>query len=140
MSNEVRLVRLFVSSVANGIQDDTPNEVGGNATSPFYLMIEAAAGTTAGNNKVGYTLVIRACSTSGTNTTFAPVVRHEQAGDPNSHWNLTTPGVSNGYVKSSVLTVDAASFEPDGLYEFVGMLRLGDNTASWVRSNEFLII
>ncbi|MFS8203985.1 hypothetical protein ACLVWQ_35610 [Streptomyces sp. CWNU-52B] len=140
MANDVKLVRLYVSSVANGTQDDTPNEVGGNPRSPFYLMIEADASDPAGDNKYNYTLTISARSTSGNNTTFAPLIRNEQAGDSNNGWRQVTPGANDGYVKTTTEPVNAADFESNGSYEFVGVLRLGDNTISRIRSNEFFII
>ncbi|MFJ3671425.1 hypothetical protein ACIPSE_33675 [Streptomyces sp. NPDC090106] len=140
MANDVKLVRLYVSSVANGTLDDTPNEVGGNPKSPFYLMIEADASDPAGDNKYAYTLIISARSTSGNNTTFAQVIRNEQAGDPSAGWSQVTPAANDGYVKETTQSINAADFEANGSYEFIGVLRLGDGTISRVRSNEFFII
>lgn len=140
MATDVKLVRLYVSGIANGTQDDTPNEVGGNPNSPFYLMLQADASDPAGDNKVNYTLVISAHPTAGSATTFVPRTFNEQAGIPSDGWSQVTPGGNNGYTKQSTYQIQAADFQANGLYEFVGILRLGDGSVSVVRSNEFAII
>lgn len=139
MANDVKLVRLYVSSVINGTLDDTPNEVGGNPNSPFYLMVEANASDPAGDNKINYTLVISAHSTSGNTTTFAARVLNEQAGVPGDGWRQVTAGGNDGYIKQSNYAINATDFQANGLYEFVATLRLGDGSVSTVRSNEFFI-
>lgn len=139
MANDVKLVRLYVSSAANGTLDDTPNEVGGNPSSPFFLMVQADASDPAGDNKFNYTLIISARSTSGNTTAFATVVLNEQAGVPSDGWRQVTPNANNGYTKQSTFQINAADFQANGLYEFVAVLRLGDGSVSTVRSNEFFI-
>ncbi|WP_067459988.1 hypothetical protein [Actinomadura macra] len=138
MATDVKVVRLYVSSIANGTLDDTPNEVGGNPHTPFYLMLQADASDPAGDNRVNYRLVISAHSTSGGVTRFVPRILNEQAGDPAADWTAV-PGNNNGYVKQSTYAIDAGDFDPDGLYEFVAVLRLGDGSVSIARSNEFFI-
>ncbi|MER5917832.1 hypothetical protein ABT124_48010 [Streptomyces sp. NPDC001982] len=140
MANDVKLVRLYVSSIANGTLDDTPNEVGGNPNSPFYLMLQADASDHAGDLKASYTLIISARSTSGSTTTFATLTFNEQAGVPANGWTEVTPGGNNGYTKQSTYPIAAADFQANGLYEFIGVLRLGDGSVSVVRSNEFFIV
>ncbi|MFB4270479.1 hypothetical protein [Nonomuraea sp. GTA35] len=140
MATDVKIVRLYVSSVANGTMDDTPNEVGGNPRSPFHLMMQADASDPAGDHKVNYQLILSARSTSGNTTTFAPRVLNEQAGVPGDGWASVGPQANNnGYVKQSTFSINAADFQPNGLYEFVAVLRLGDGSVSTARSNEFFI-
>jgi hypothetical protein len=139
MANDVKIARLYVSSAANGTLDETPNEVGGNQRSPFFLMIQADASDQAGDNKFNYTLVIRAHSTSGNSTTFVPLVLTEQAGLASDGWQQVTAGANDGYVKRTTYPVSAADFEANGLYEFVATLRQGDGSVSIARSNEFFI-
>ncbi|KPI06686.1 hypothetical protein OK074_4125 [Actinobacteria bacterium OK074] len=139
MATDVRLVRLYVSSFVNGTEDDTPNVVGGNPNSPFHLMLQADASAQAGDNKYAYTLIISARSTSGSTTTFAPQTHNEQAGVPALDWSKVTPGANNGYTKQSTYQINASDFQANGLYEFIGVLRLGDGSVSTVRSNEFFI-
>ncbi|MEV4115660.1 hypothetical protein [Nonomuraea sp. NPDC049695] len=140
MAMNVKIVRLYVSSVANGTVDDTPNEVGGNPRSPFHLMLQADASDSAGDNKVNYKLIISARSTSGNTTTFATRVLDEQAGVPGNDWSSVGPQANNnGYVKQSTYRINAADFQANGLYELVAVLRLGDGSVSTARSNEFFI-
>ncbi|QXJ22178.1 hypothetical protein AGRA3207_003139 [Actinomadura graeca] len=138
MATDVKVVRLYVSSIANGTLDDTPNEVGGNPHSPFYLMLQADASDPAGDKRDDYRLIISAHSTSGGVTRFAAQVLDEEAGDPGNNWSQV-PGNNNGYVKQTTYVIDAADFDPNALYEFVAVLRLGDGSVSTVRSNEFFI-
>ncbi|MFG1678622.1 hypothetical protein ACGFNP_00510 [Nonomuraea sp. NPDC049269] len=140
MATDVKIVRLYVSSVANGTMDDTPNEVGGNPRPRFHLMLQADASDSAGDNKFSYRLIISARSTSGNTTTFAARVLNEQAGVPGEGWSSVGPQAgNNGYVKQSTYAIDAADFQANGLYEFVGVLRMGDGSVSTARSNEFFI-
>lgn len=114
MANDVKLVRLYVSSAANGTQDETPNEVGGNPNSPFYLMIQADASDPAGDNKFNYTLIISARSTSGGTTTFATLALNEQAGVPGDGWRQVTPSANDGYIKLSTYPINSADFQANG--------------------------
>lgn len=139
MATGVKLVRLYVSSVANGTLDDTPNEVGGNPRSSFFLMLQADASDLAGDNKFSYTLTINARPIIGA-TTFAPLLLSEQAGVPGDNWAQVTAGGNDGYVKRSAYPINAGDFQVNGLYEFIGVLRLGDGSVSIARSNEFFII
>jgi hypothetical protein len=140
MANDVKLTRLFVSSIANGPLDDTPNEVGGNPNSPFYLMLQADASDHAGDIKAAYDLIVSARSTSGATTTFVTRTFSEQAGVPADGWSQVNAGANNGYVKQSMYQIPAAEFPANGLYEFIGVLRLGDGSVSVVRSDEFFIV
>ncbi|MBB5773716.1 hypothetical protein [Nonomuraea jabiensis] len=139
MATDVKITRVYVSSTANGTLDDTPNEVGGNSRSPFYLMLEADASDPAGDNKLNYTLIISAHSVSGATTTFATKTLNEQAGVPAEGWKQVTAGANDGYVKQSTYPINASDFQSNGLYEFIAVLRLGDGSVSTARSNEFFI-
>ena len=138
MATDVKVVRLYVSSFANGTLDDTPNEVGGNPHTPFHLMLQADASDPAGDNGADYRLIISAQATSGGATKFVPRILNEEAGDPKADWKRVA-GNNNGYVKRSTYTVDAGDFDPNGLYEFIAVLRMRDGSVSTVRSDEFFI-
>ena len=140
MATDLTVTRLYVSSFANGTLDDTPNEVAGIAHTPFYLMLQADADNDAGINEKHYKLILSAHSTSGAPTTFATRVLDEMAGVPANDWKPVNPGANDGYVKQSTYAVDAGDFTPNGLYEFVAVLRMKDGSASIARSNEFLIV
>ncbi|HEX6469120.1 MAG TPA: hypothetical protein VF069_08485 [Streptosporangiaceae bacterium] len=139
MAIDVKLTRLYVSRAADGPIDDTPNEVGGRPRPTFHLMVEGDATEAAGDVKASYTLIIKARSTSGDTTSFVPMRVEEQV-VPATGWSEITSGSNDGFVKRSDIVVNASDFAGDGLYEFVGTIRLGDGTTSTVRSNEFSII